>query len=170
MAAPSKRSPAITAEQLEPGRAFSEEEKRQRHGEERLGLQHQRGQPRRHAEGHGQVEEAIKRDAKGQPIAHYQLPFDLGRLDEKHQRHGGDEKAQGGGKQRRESLDAELDDGEVEAPDRYHEQGQHDIADGHQAVRQRASSDGPKTPSASPVRISRLPTISSGLTSSPNST
>ena len=62
-----------------------------------------------------------------QSDAHDPLPRDLGPADEEHRGQRRDQEAQGGEEQRREVVEADLDDDEVHAPDGGDEDGEGDV-------------------------------------------
>src|SRR5690606_24491028 len=69
---------------------------------------------------------------------------------------------------RRQRLDAELDDDEVEAPDGNDDQREKNVAERHQAACNRARSRGPKTLTSRPMNTTALPASSSPEMPSPS--
>src|SRR5690606_15787013 len=113
------------------GGAFAEQGEGEQGGEHRLDLEHQGGQPARHARVHADEEQPELGDPEGQ--AHADDPFP-GHRGASHQEHRGErrhEEAQGGEQQGREVVEADLDDGEVDAPDGGDADGEQDVGGSH---------------------------------------
>ena len=116
---------------LEPARPLAEHRGGEEQREERLGLQHQRGEARRDADVHADEQQREldhaddERDRRDPAPGHRAA----GRDHEHGERR--ERVPQGGEQQRRHVLEADLDDHEVEAPERGDEDGEGDVARGH---------------------------------------
>ena len=124
-AAPSSRSSAMTTMppkatnaptiRAAPGLSPKNEEG-QKDREKHLQLDDQRAQPHRHAQLHGDEQNAELADADREAVADEQPPVDLRALDEKDCRNCGNEVAQRREQQRRHFVDTQADGNEARRP------------------------------------------------------
>ncbi|GAB3978055.1 hypothetical protein GCM10027615_51460 [Plantactinospora veratri] len=100
--------------ELGTARSFAEEGGGQHHRDQRLGLQHQRGEPGRHPGVDGDEEGAELEHAEDQPVTEY-VAQPRGRAgNQEDQRQCGGDEPQRGQHQRRQVAQAHLDDDEVD--------------------------------------------------------
>jgi hypothetical protein len=112
-------------------RPFTQQQNGQADREKCLQLNDERRQSRRQAEFHaGEQQRELQRELE-QSVSGQQLPGNCRTLDEKYQRKRGKQEAQSGKEYRRQILQADLDDNEIEAPDADDGNGDQDIGDAH---------------------------------------
>jgi hypothetical protein len=110
---------------------FAQPQHRQQQGEEGLRLQHQRSQSGRHADVDGAEQESELADRHGQPERQVKTQRQLGRTHEQQCRKRRQQEAQRPQQQRRHAGQADLDDGEVDAPDQDDQQDERDVGGTH---------------------------------------
>jgi len=128
--APSKTKPAaeIPPDQVMGVDALVQKNDAQSDGEEHLQLDHQRRKPRRHAELHPKEKQPEMAYADGEAVAGDIAPRHLWPPYEKHERNGGEKKAQRPHRERRHLAQTHLDRYEGKASQRDDSQGQRQVA------------------------------------------
>jgi len=116
---------------LPRGRPLSQPCGRDDHGEDHLGLQHQRREPRRHPEVHRAVEQAELAQRHEHPDRHDGLPRRRRTRDQEHGRQDDDGEPQRDEEQRRYVVHPPLDHHEVETPDSRDQRGEQRVAQIH---------------------------------------
>jgi hypothetical protein len=111
--------------------AFTQQGDGEQRGEHGLDLQHEGGEPGGHALVHADEEQAELGHTEGESHRDDPAQRDLGAGDEEDSRHGGDEKAQGAEEQRREVVEPDVDDHEVDAPEGGHKNGEGEMGGTH---------------------------------------